>query len=259
MSTLLLRLEGPMQAWGTQSRFRERDTGLEPSKSGVIGLLCAALGKPRNERPGDGFPTLAELGALQLAVRADREGTVQVDYQTAGGGTFAGRPYGVRKASGAIVPGEAVLSNRYFLAGASFLVGLQGERGLLERLQTALARPVWQLCLGRKACLPASPVRLPEAPPLGPGLRDEDVVTTLTAYPWRPATPRERRRPPASLRLVLDLVLAGDGEPASVETRHDVPLSFVERRFAARRTTTTFIPLPLPPADTDVPAARTAD
>ncbi|MCC6935346.1 MAG: CRISPR-associated protein Cas5, partial [Thermomicrobiales bacterium] len=29
-ATLLLRLTGPMQAWGTQSRFTHRDTGLEP-------------------------------------------------------------------------------------------------------------------------------------------------------------------------------------------------------------------------------------
>ena len=45
MPTLLLRLVGPMQAWGTSSRFDERDTGKEPSKSGVIGLLAAALGR----------------------------------------------------------------------------------------------------------------------------------------------------------------------------------------------------------------------
>ena len=47
MSVLLMRLAGPMQSWGTRSRFSNRDTGLEPSRSGVIGLLCAALGRPR--------------------------------------------------------------------------------------------------------------------------------------------------------------------------------------------------------------------
>ena len=47
MSTLLLALEGPLQSWGTSSRFSERGSGLEPSKSGVIGLLCAALGRRR--------------------------------------------------------------------------------------------------------------------------------------------------------------------------------------------------------------------
>jgi len=43
MPTLLLRLAGPMQSWGLSSRFTIRDTSLEPSKSGVLGLLCAAL------------------------------------------------------------------------------------------------------------------------------------------------------------------------------------------------------------------------
>ena len=48
MPVLLMRLAGPMQSWGTQSRFLHRDTGREPSKSGVIGVLCAALGRPRD-------------------------------------------------------------------------------------------------------------------------------------------------------------------------------------------------------------------
>ena len=49
MAVLLLRLAGQMQSWGTQSRFSNRDTDLEPSKSGVIGLLCAAMGIPRDD------------------------------------------------------------------------------------------------------------------------------------------------------------------------------------------------------------------
>ena len=53
MPTLLMRLAGPMQSWGTGSRFDERDTQLEPSKSGVVGLLCAALGRDRAEPVDD--------------------------------------------------------------------------------------------------------------------------------------------------------------------------------------------------------------
>ncbi|MBI5033526.1 MAG: type I-E CRISPR-associated protein Cas5/CasD [Chloroflexi bacterium] len=71
MNTLLLRLVGPMQSWGVASDFKERDTLREPSKSGVIGLLCAALGKPRAEKPNDGFATLAELSDLVMGVRVD--------------------------------------------------------------------------------------------------------------------------------------------------------------------------------------------
>ncbi|MGH9945529.1 MAG: type I-E CRISPR-associated protein Cas5/CasD, partial [Pyrinomonadaceae bacterium] len=88
--TLLLRLAGPMQSWGAQSRFREREAGREPSKSGVVGLLCAALGKPRDEGNGDDgngdkFPALARLAALRMGVRVDREGALLRDYHTAGG------------------------------------------------------------------------------------------------------------------------------------------------------------------------------
>jgi len=50
---------------------------LEPSKSGVVGLLCAALGRPR---AADG----SDLAALRMGVRVDREGVLKVDYQTAG-------------------------------------------------------------------------------------------------------------------------------------------------------------------------------
>ena len=49
MSTLLLRLAGPLQSWGTDSKFEVRRTENEPSKSGVIGLVAAALGIRRNE------------------------------------------------------------------------------------------------------------------------------------------------------------------------------------------------------------------
>src|SRR5262245_44963159 len=104
MSVLLLRLAGPMQSWGTQSRFSVRDTGLEPSKSGVVGLLCAALGRKRHE-------PLDDLARLQMGVRADRPGRVARDYHTAGGERRAGSvlgldargkpvPYGVAKADG---------------------------------------------------------------------------------------------------------------------------------------------------------------
>jgi CRISPR system Cascade subunit CasD len=47
MLTLLLRMRAPMMSWGDHSRFTIRDTRREPTKSAVIGLLCAALGRPR--------------------------------------------------------------------------------------------------------------------------------------------------------------------------------------------------------------------
>src|SRR5258707_10852570 len=193
MSTLLLRLAAPMQSWGTQSRFVVRDTGLEPSKSGVIGLLCAALGRPR-EAP------VEDLAGLRMGVRVDREGVMQTDYHTAGGWhrrVDAG--YGVARFGGE--PPDPVVSQRRYLADASFLVGLEArtwaEEALLQRLDDALAHPVWPLYLGRKAFVPGEPVRLPDVAPLGPGLRvGQTLEQALHSYPWPERGLGERARQP---------------------------------------------------------------
>ena len=47
MATLLLRLAAPLQSWGADSKFEVRKTNREPTKSGVLGLLAAALGYRR--------------------------------------------------------------------------------------------------------------------------------------------------------------------------------------------------------------------
>jgi CRISPR system Cascade subunit CasD len=217
MKTLLLRLEGPMQSWGTSSRFTERDTGLEPSKSGVIGLLCAALGKPRLEREEDAsrWPPLSELVALRMGVRLDRPGTVGVDFQTAGGGRFGRREYGVAKADGS--RGEAVMSWRYYLQDASFLVGLESENeGLLTRLHEALRAPVWPLSLGRKSYVPSAPVYMKD------GMREGELMEVLASYPLA----ADRVYP---VRIVLD-----DREGVGGEVRLDLPLDFSRRQFGAR-------------------------
>lgn len=230
MSTLLLRLAGPMQSWGTHSRFSVRDTGQEPSKSGVLGLLCAALGKPRTESPGDGFPSLEQLASLRMGVRVDREGRLRRDFQTAGAGrspgTFGGQGPGVVRADGS--KGGTVISNRYFIADASFLVGLEGDRALLEHLDHAIQRPVWQLFLGRKSFVPSEPVRLPDSPPGGPGLTELSLRPALLGHPWPEGVVR--------LRLVLE-VQPGEGS----EVRRDVPLDYRGRVFDVRSLRTEFI------------------
>lgn len=224
MPVFLLRLAGPMQSWGTQSRFRMRDTGREPSKSGVIGLLCAALGRPRSAPVDD-------LAALKMGVRVDREGSVGLDYHTAGGAHRRGERYGVVKADGS--RGDPVPSSRYYLADADFLVGLEGDEALLREIDQALAQPKWSLFLGRKAFVPGLPVRLPDEPPWGPGLRDGSLREVLVAYPWPDGDDGAAR-----LRFVLD-VEAG----STAEVRADVPLSFElgARQFATRCVQTEFI------------------
>ena len=50
MSTLLLRFAGPMQSWGIATKGNDHWTAKEPTKSGVIGMLGAALGVQREDR-----------------------------------------------------------------------------------------------------------------------------------------------------------------------------------------------------------------
>jgi CRISPR system Cascade subunit CasD len=218
MSVLLLRLAGPMQSWGTQSRFSRRDTGLEPSRSGVIGLLCAALGRPRDQ-PLDDFA----LDRLEMAVRVDREGRLTRDYHTAQNLRWADTT----------TTGETVLSERYYLADADFLVGLAGERALLERLDSALRSPVWALSLGRKSFVPSLPI-------LEGIHHDGELFALMAAHPWRKRHPHEKP-PEKALRGVLEVPF-GTGEP-----RQDVPRSFVsrDRKFDVRHVK--YTPFGIPP------------
>lgn len=232
-STLLLRLTGPMQSWGTQSRFRYRETGQEPSKSGVIGLLCAALGRPRTA-------PLDDLASLRMGVRVDRGGRVAVDFQTAGGTHWQGDRYGVTRAEN---PGtDPAISWRSYLADAAFLVGLEAvepdSEALLATLDQALDTPVWPLFLGRKSYLPSIPIRLPDVPPLGPGLRaGSSLEEALSLYPWD-----EVRDNPTHLRTVVECV----PDDPDAEIRDDWPISFAfgHRSYATRYVKTVYLPPP---------------
>jgi CRISPR system Cascade subunit CasD len=151
MPCLLLRLEGPLQSWGYRSRFSDRDTGLEPTKSGVIGLLCCALGRDRAE-------DISDLAGLTMHVRADKQGSLLRDFHTAGGGIFRGsREYFAPTSSGGRGK-NPVVQDKHYLQDASFLVALEGDLEVLELLADKLKNPVWPLSLGRKGCPPSAPV-----------------------------------------------------------------------------------------------------
>ena len=152
MATLLLRLAAPLQAWGIDSKFDTRKTGREPSKSGVIGLLAAALGYRRYETD-----RLAPLNDLSFGVRTDREGKLLRDFHMARGAD------------------SSYVTYRYYLSDAVFLAGFEGEREKLDELVNALASPVFPLFLGRRSCPPTLPLCL--------GVRDLPLEEALRAEP----------------------------------------------------------------------------
>lgn len=140
--TLRIRLVGPMQSWGTRSRFDLRDTERAPSKSGVIGLVAAALGRDR-------ATNVRDLAALRFGVRTDRPGILMRDYHTAMNviGSDLKRVQ------------ETAVTRRDYLADAAFLVGLEGsDQAFLQHLEAALCSPHWPLSLGRRSFPPSLPV-----------------------------------------------------------------------------------------------------
>ena len=154
-NTLFLRLEGPLQAWGERGRWSIRDTALEPTKSGVIGLIACALGYNADAQ----ITPLAEK--TLMGVRCDIPGQIITDYHTVGGGydyptllTAAGKP---KTGSGGRPHNE--ISWRDYLSGASFLAALRSEdEDLIAQMARALQNPVWPIYLGRKSCPPSRPV-----------------------------------------------------------------------------------------------------
>ncbi|MBN1595020.1 type I-E CRISPR-associated protein Cas5/CasD [candidate division FCPU426 bacterium] len=218
MPTLLIRLVGPMQSWGTTSRFDQRDTGKEPSKSGVIGLLAAALGIDR-----ENWTELEPLTKITMAVRHDRPGSPKRDYQTAQ--HIISADHSKRH--------ETAVTFRDYLADAAFLVGLESKnRSLLERIQSSLLNPVWPLALGRKSYVPSESIWI-EC-----GLHDAPLRKSITQWPWISALRKWEELPEK-------LLVSFESEDGSGVLKMDQPLSsFAERRFGARFVRSEWIPFP---------------
>lgn len=179
MSTLLLRLAAPLQAWGINSKFDIRKTEREPSKSGVVGLLAAALGRRRDE-------SLDDLTALTFGVRSDKEGELLKDFHMV---------LKDKKTS--------YVTTRYYLADAIFLVGLESrDETFLNMLDQALQAPVFPLFLGRRSCPPTFPLSL--------GIRKTDLLSALKEEPWQVSQWEQerirRKKDSYTMRIVTDAI-----------------------------------------------------
>jgi CRISPR system Cascade subunit CasD len=153
---LAILLDGPLQSWGFASRFQRRTTALHPTKSGVIGLISAAMGLAKGSAAERAMlPELAKLQMSSIAIPRDMQGSGRQrpvlrleDYHT---------ELATRRASGTLDK-DAVVTRRQYLLDARFGVILAGDRSVLERAAAALQNPVWGVWLGRKSCIPAEPV-----------------------------------------------------------------------------------------------------
>lgn len=238
-SVVLLRLAGPMQSWGGASRHMARFTLAMPTKSGVIGLLAAALGRRRGE-------DISDLAALRFGVRADQPGQLLVDYHTVSAASRApGDPARQRlpTASGSTLkPAESTkVTRRYYLADAVFVAGIEATPDLASQLAEALRRPHFALYLGRRSCPPSRPVLLQL-------LKDTALEEALRTADWQ-AGPAEQAQ---ALRRTGSHIPVGVTieDPAGNDTMPDQPESSpaFDRRFTDRPVRYDTVHLPVPNA-----------
>ena len=211
MTVVALRLSGPLQSWGSSSRFVRRTTETAPTKSGVLGLVAAAKGRRRTE-------SIEDLLQLRMGVRVDQPGQLLRDFQTARRAEKA--------RDGSVVWKSMPLSNRYYMADATYLVVLEGEALLVRGIDEALRSPGFPLYLGRRSCPPAGRIAL--------GVCDDyDLETALEKFEWQASEWHKRRQPKKiTLESVRD-VTEGD-EPN--DSYRDAPISFdpSQRQYAWR-------------------------
>jgi CRISPR system Cascade subunit CasD len=163
-AALAIYLDAPLQSWGVSSRFQRRGTESAPSKSGVLGLIAAAMGIDKHGP--DESERLAPLSACRFSVfpLATGENTAPVlrleDFHTVGGGYDRDDPVDklriARKASGGV--STTIVTRRFYLEQARFAALIEGDSGILQKAAAALEDPVWGVWFGRKCCLPAAPL-----------------------------------------------------------------------------------------------------
>jgi CRISPR system Cascade subunit CasD len=231
---LLLWLEAPLQSWGFDSRFGRRDTLAFPTKSGVLGLVCSALGAGGEQRA-----LLAEFAALGQTVvsfarvkqtadgiaRQEREPLLR-DFHMVGSGYDNLDPW-----SGLLIPktsegkkavgGGAKMTYRYYLQDAAFAVALETPHQKAEGVAQALQNPAWDIYLGRKSCAPTDFVYR--------GIFDGEAAALEHAR-----FIAEQKNRIEDFRVLHGA--AGEGEADEVFTLNDVPLQFGgDKRYADRQ------------------------
>ncbi|WP_166787001.1 type I-E CRISPR-associated protein Cas5/CasD [Cryobacterium sinapicolor] len=186
--SLLLRFAAPQQSWGS-TELSDRNSEPLPTRSGVVGMLAAALGAARGDWP-------AWLWATDIWVRVDRKGGLSSDFHTVGLAATSVQDIrsrhrqvtGGRGKADFIVPlgsgtkwtlgGGTMVTNRQYLADAEFLVAISHvDVDRVAELAHATRNPVFMTYLGRKAFAPTFPFHL--------GVREGDPRAILAVLPTR--------------------------------------------------------------------------
>ena len=227
---LVLRLDAPLQSWGSVAMDPVRPTHDFPTRSALVGLLASALGW----RYLDGERINLLQSALRYAVREETPPRRLRDYQTADLGRIGQEGWtrwGLEKRGGASAK-DTHLLEKFYLADGVFTVVLTllGDSPVqLSEIAEALRRPSRPLFLGRKSCPPASPILVGQ-------IEAPSGYEALKRWPARPLDSRGPRTEPMvddhGMRCwYADGDGPDEGEPQSIWDRRD----FVLDRFGGDR------------------------
>ncbi|MCL7750262.1 type I-E CRISPR-associated protein Cas5/CasD [Guyparkeria hydrothermalis] len=226
---MLLWLEAPLQSWGHDSRFGRRDTLDFPTRSGVTGLICCALGAA-----GEQHELLSRLASSDIRVeaypRADEQGRpvprppLMRDFHMVGSGYDGHDPWESllipKKADGTASSTAIKMTYRYAIQDMAFAVVLGLPDDLAETIAKALVEPRWDVFLGRKSFVPT-----------------EMIFQGIHAT-HDEALSAARELASAKGRAPAFRVLEGEHEGDEVMTLNDVPVQFGEdKRYRDRRVT----------------------
>ena len=178
---LILKLYGPIQAWGEHTFEGLRPSANFPTRSGILGLLGACLGIKRNdeialENLADSIGIAVRVDARQLP-RAD--GTLRrlevfkmTDYHTI---KDAREEYiGLKKH-------DTIQTWREYLCDAEFTIVLWNHANAaihLDQIESATKKPLFTPYLGRRSCPLARPLfeRRLQAPDILTALKEISPV-----------------------------------------------------------------------------------
>lgn len=231
---LLLWFEAPLQSWGSDSKFGRRDTQGFPTKSGVLGLVCSALGASGEQRA-----LLAEFAALgqtvlsfvrlkargESVVKQDREPLLR-DFHMVGSGYDDQDPWQtllIPKTSEGkkAVGGGSKMTYRYYLQDATFAVVLEVPADKAESIVQSLQSPAWDVYLGRKNCVPTDFIY-------------RGVFDNETSAMEQAVLIADQKNRIEDFRVLHGAI--HDGEADDVFTLNDVPVQFGEdKRYRDRQ------------------------
>jgi CRISPR system Cascade subunit CasD len=233
---VVFRLYGPMAAWGDVAVGEERPSFSSPTKSGVFGLLAAALGITRTE--DDRHRDLAE--SFWLGMLVNSPGTLLRDFHTVQvppESAIRKQAWVQTRRDELAIPRDdlgTIVSRREYVCDGLVTVFLwptgRGSGAFTPELVVkALASPAFVLYLGRKSC----PLALPTGAQVV-----ENAASIQEAYARAsfPAAALDRLQPDGAVRLYWEGGIATGFSEAGVLTfrRRDGIRSRSRRQFADR-------------------------